>query len=96
MIVNSLGDWVVYGLGLMGLLYGAARLLPDIVVACVLGLYRANRKLHIGFEHAERELPYAKEKPQVVPLTEKPAHTLLQMETGSLNLACERQVSTHP
>ena len=62
MIVNSLGDWVVYGLGLIVVVYGATRLLPDIIVAGLLGIYRSYRKLRIGIEQAKRDMPTRKEK----------------------------------
>ncbi len=83
MIVNSVGDWVVYGLGLLGFFYGAARLLPDMVVSCILVLYRAYRKLRIGLEQAKRELPLAKDNQRKVPLGQEGVVELMPVERES-------------
>lgn len=57
MVINSVGDWVVYGLGLLAIGYGGAKLLPDMVVSCTLVLYRAYRRLRIGIQQIREELP---------------------------------------
>ncbi len=83
MIVNSLGDWVVYGLGLVGLTYGAARLLPEMVVGCILVLYRSYRKLRIGLDQAKGDLPLAHDQSRKVPSERKTVAELLPLERES-------------
>jgi hypothetical protein len=67
MYVNSLGDWVVYGCGLMVLISGTAKLLPDVVVSCTLTTYRSYRKLCAGLEQVRRELPLEKDVAKYLP-----------------------------
>jgi hypothetical protein len=83
MIVNSLGDWVVYGLGLVGLFYGATRLLPDMAVSCILVLYRAYRKLQIGLEQAKRDLPLAEDNERKATLGKEAVVELMPVERES-------------
>jgi hypothetical protein len=79
--VNSLGDWVIYGLGLVGVFYGGAKVLPEMVVACTLAIYRSYRKIRVGMEQIERELPFRDEKPQGVPIPEGRVQSLLPVES---------------
>jgi len=67
MVLNSLGDWVVYGLGILVVIYGGAKLLPDIVVNCTLAQYRAYRKLRIGIQQIRKEHPLGKDEPKYLP-----------------------------
>ena len=67
MIVNSVGDWVVYACGLMVMVYGTARLLPEVLVTCALATYRAYRKLRVGVQQVRRELPLDKDVPKYLP-----------------------------
>ncbi len=83
MIVNSLGDWVVYGLGLIALVYGAARLLPELVVGCILLLYRSYRKLRIGLDQAKSDLPFAHDKSREIPPGRENVPELLHLERES-------------
>jgi hypothetical protein len=83
MVVNSLGDWVVYGLGLVVMLYGAARLLPEMVVGSILALYRAYRKLRIGLNQVRMDLPLEPNRPRQTPLGQEPVVELMTLERES-------------
>ncbi len=82
-MVNSLGDWVVYGLGLVGLIYGAVRLLPEMVVGCILALYRSYRRLRIGLDQAKSDLPLAHDQSRNIPSVRETVAELLPLERES-------------
>ena len=81
MVINSIGDWVVYGLGLLVVAYGSAKLLPDVVVSVTLAQYRAYRKLRIGIQQIRAELPLRIDESKYFPAvvtTESPVAATVQ------------------
>ena len=67
MVLNSVGDWFLYGCGLLVVVYAGAKLLPDLVVSCTLVQYRAYRRLCIGIQQIREELPLEKNEPKYLP-----------------------------
>jgi hypothetical protein len=64
MIVNSIGDWVIYAFGLGVVLNLLSKGLPDMVVVIALQVYRAWRKLLVGIAQIRAEMPLESNKPK--------------------------------